>query len=510
MEKKEEAAKYKDTLNLPKTSFPMKAELPIREPKMLKEWEKNVLYNSIIAKRKNSGKQFILHDGPPYANGHIHMGHVLNKILKDICVKYNTMKGCYAPYVPGWDCHGLPVEHQLFKELNMTKADIGQVEFRKKAYKYAMKFVKIQADEFKRLGIFGDWDNPYLTLTRDYESAILEALGDLYEKGFVYKGLKPVNWCKTCETALAEAEVEYEDKVSPSIYVKFAAYSEISGKKVNLIVWTTTPWTLLANVAVALHPDLEYSYVDVGKEIWVMQSGLSRGILEKLKISNANTLKTLYGKEIVTDIKKVRHPFIERDSVLVTAEYVTCEDGSGCVHIAPGHGQDDYFTGKKYGLEVLVPVNNSGKFTKDTGEFSGMDVFAANPVIIEKLRANGTLLMSQDITHSYPHCWRCKEPIIFRATEQWFMGIDRAGLRGKMKEAIKKDVEWVPAMGADRIGAMVENRPDWCLSRQRYWGVPIPAFVCESCGESFTSAEIIKKVAGEAIKDGADAWFERP
>jgi len=505
-----ESISYKDTLNLPKTAFPMKAELPVREPKKVKEWDKQSVYRAIIEKRRNSGKKFILHDGPPYANGHIHMGHVLNKILKDICVKYQSMQGCYVPYVPGWDCHGLPVEHQLFKELNMTKADIGQVEFRKKAYKYAMKFVKIQSDEFKRLGIFGDWENPYLTLTKGYEADILFSLGELYEKGYIYKGLKPVNWCKTCETALAEAEVEYEDKISPSIYVKFRSGEEMRGKKVVLIVWTTTPWTLLANVAVALHPHFKYSYVDVGEEIWVMQSELAVGILEKMKIHSAGTVKTATGQEIVFDLKNVRHPFLERDSVLVLAEYVTSEDGSGCVHIAPGHGQDDYFTGKKYNLPVLVPVNHSGRFTKETGEFNGMDVFKANTVIISKMRDNNSLLLSQDITHSYPHCWRCKEPIIFRATEQWFMSIDHADLRKKMMQTVKNDVKWIPASGAERIGSMVENRPDWCLSRQRYWGVPIPAFTCQSCGMSFSNAEIIKKVAERARERGADVWFEEP
>ena len=476
---------------------------------MLKEWEKQDIYRAVIDKRRDSGKSFILHDGPPYANGHIHMGHVLNKILKDICVKHYAMKGCYAPYVPGWDCHGLPVEHQLFKELNMTKHDIDQVEFRKKAYKYAMKFVKIQAKEFKRLGIFGDWDNPYLTLTKDYEADILAALADLCEKGYIYKDLKPVNWCARCETALAEAEVEYNDKNSPSVFVKFAAEKELGGKKVYFVIWTTTPWTLLANVAVALHPDHMYSFVDAGSEIWVMDEDRAPILMKKAGVGSFKVLEKKPGKNVISEYGSARHPFIDRDSKLVEADYVTKDDGTGCVHTAPGHGQDDYVTGKKNGLPVIMPVDDQGRFMKGTGEFEGMEVIKANKKIIEKMRSEGSLILSEDITHSYPHCWRCKEPIIFRATEQWFMSVDHKGLRGKMKKAIDSGVQWIPAMGKDRIGAMVEQRPDWCLSRQRYWGVPIPALKCRSCGEAFTSAELVRKVSDLTRAHGADVWFEK-
>ena len=498
---------YKDTLNLPRTSFPMKACLPEREPVILKKWEEDAIYAGIMEKRKNSGKQFILHDGPPYANGHIHMGHVLNKILKDMCVKYFTMKGHRSPYVPGWDCHGLPVEHQLFKELNMDKGDIGQVEFREKARDYAMRYVKIQSEEFRRLGIFGDWGNPYLTLDKDYEADILFSLADLYEKGFIYKGLKPVNWCRTCETALAEAEVEYRDKTSPSICVKFEAAKTTLGKKTYFVIWTTTPWTLFANVAVALHPEFLYSFVSVKEEIWIVASELTDAFMKKSGTDDYRVLEQRKGKDLAGDIKNSRHPFIDRDSVIVTADHVTTDEGTGCVHIAPGHGQDDYTTGKKYGLPVIMPVDEKGRFTDEAPGFAGLDVFQANDAIIRMMKDKGVLLFAEDTMHSYPHCWRCKDPIIFRATEQWFMSIDHKGLRGDMLRAVKEDVEWIPGSGMERISSMIEGRPDWCLSRQRYWGVPIPAFQCLGCGESFTNAEMIRAVALLTKEKGADVWF---
>lgn len=501
---------YKDTLNLPKTSFSMKANLQQREPETLKGWEAKDIYKEIMSKRKDAPRSFILHDGPPYANGHIHMGHVLNKILKDICVKYFTMNGYYAPYVPGWDCHGLPVEHQLFKELNIEKHEIDQVKFRKKAYKYAMKFVKIQAKEFKRLGIFGDWDDPYLTLTKGYEADILDALADLHEKGYIYKDLKPVNWCSKCETALAEAEVEYEDKTSPSIFVKFKSDVDLEGKDTYFIIWTTTPWTLLANVAVAIHPDAKYSVVDSGGQNWVLATDLAASLMSRLGREEVRTVCEMTGTELSGKIDNARHPFIDRKSKIVLADYVTMEDGTGCVHTAPGHGQDDYLTGKKYGLPVIMPVDNKGRFMEEAGEFAGREVRAANKDIIAKLETEGSLVFTEGIKHSYPHCWRCKEAIIFRATDQWFMSIDHDSLRDKLMDAIENDVEWIPRAGKDRIGAMVKMRPDWCLSRQRYWGVPIPAFQCTECGEAFTESGVIRKVAELTRKHGADVWFERP
>ncbi|MGB2600140.1 MAG: isoleucine--tRNA ligase [Candidatus Omnitrophota bacterium] len=504
-----EKVNYKETLNLPKTSFSMKANLPQREPEILKKWQKSDVYAGIIKNRENAGKTFILHDGPPYANGHIHMGHVLNKILKDICVKYFTMKGYLSPFIPGWDCHGLPVEHQLFKELDIGKDDISQVEFRKKAYKYAMKYVDIQSDEFERLGVFGDWKNPYLTLTKDYEADILSALADLYEKGYIYKDLKPVNWCRSCETALAEAEVEYEDKTSPSIYVKFESEVKVGGKKTFFVIWTTTPWTLVANVAIAVHPEFMYSYVETGGEVWIMASDLAGSLMEKFQIKDYNVTAEHPGGKIAEEMKSARHPFIDRDSVIVRADYVTKEEGTGCVHTAPGHGQEDYLTGKKYGLPMVMPVDSKGKFMEEAGEFSGQDVFKANGGIIEKMKQDGTLILSEEVSHSYPHCWRCKQPIIFRATEQWFMSIDHENLRGIMIDIIDRDVEWIPGAGKERIGSMVNLRPDWCLSRQRYWGVPIPAFKCTKCGEVFTAAEVIRRVSDATRKEGADVWFEK-
>lgn len=500
---------YKDTLNLPRTSFKMRAGLARKEPAILKKWDEMGIYERILDMRAGSGKTFTLHDGPPYANGHIHVGHVLNKLLKDICVKHSAMKGCYAPYVPGWDCHGLPVEHQLFKELGMTKNDIGQVEFRKKAYDYAMKFVGIQKEEFKRLGVLGDWDNPYLTLTKEYESSILFSLADLYEKGYIYKGLKPVNWCWECETALAEAEVEYKDRTSPSVYVKFPSVVEFAGKKTFFIIWTTTPWTLLANAAVALNPDLSYSAVDVGEEVWIMLSDLAGGMMKKFGIKRHRVVETKLGSGIAAFVKKARHPFLERDSVLVTAAYVTEEEGTGCVHTAPGHGQDDYITGKKFDLAIIMLVDKAGRFTEEAGDLTGQDVFDANGPIIDRMRKGGTLVLAENVTHSYPHCWRCGSPIIFRATEQWFMNIDHNGLREDMISAVRNDVEWIPAAGEERIGAMVKNRPDWCLSRQRYWGVPIPAIRCVDCDETFTDTEIIRKTASLTEQEGADVWFEK-
>jgi isoleucyl-tRNA synthetase len=501
---------YKDTLNLPKTNFSMKANLPQREPDILKKWDEAHIYRRITESRKNAGRKFVLHDGPPYANGHIHMGHVLNKILKDICVKYYSMKGYLSPFVPGWDCHGLPVEHQLFKELGLSKHEIDKVEFRKKAYNYAMKFVKIQAGEFKRLGVFGDWEDPYLTLTREYESDILESLADLYAKGYVYKDLKPVNWCSTCETALAEAEVEYEDKTSPSIYVKFDTGLKVGGKPAYLVIWTTTPWTLLANVAVALHPEFMYSFVSSGDEVWIVASDLEAEIMKKAGITEYGTVEKKTGRQLADSIKSCRHPFIDRASAVVLAEYVTKEEGTGCVHTAPGHGQDDYFTGKKYGLPMIMPVDEKGRFTADAGEFAGTEVYKANSAIIEKMRRDGMLIKAENITHSYPHCWRCKAPIIFRATKQWFLGVDHLMLREKLEDIIRNKVKWVPPAGMDRIGSMVKGRPDWCLSRQRYWGVPIPAFKCPKCLESFTDENIIRKVSELTRKEGSNVWFEKP
>ncbi len=490
---------YKSTLNLPKTNFSMKANLPNKEPMQLLKWNDAGIYE-LLRKKSKGRPKFILHDGPPYANGNIHMGHVLNKILKDIVVKFNSMKGNDAPYVPGWDCHGLPVEHQLFKELKMTKSDIDQVAFRNKAYKYAMKYVKIQRDEFKRLGIFGDWENPYLTLDTKYEAGIMRSFAALVKKGFVYKGLKPVNWCATCETALAEAEVEYANHNSHSVFVRFKLVSEDA----YFVIWTTTPWTLLANVAIAVHPTLDYVLVSTryGK-LYLMKDRLD-AVMNAVGENEFKVIKTIKGKTL--EGLQAKHPFIERISKIVLADYITTEEGTGCVHIAPGHGEADYITGKKYKLPTIMPIDSKGKVDDSVPEFKGLGIKEASLSIIEKLKASKGLLASGEITHSYPHCWRCKNPIIFRATEQYFMGVDINNLRGKMLSLIKK-VKWIPAGGIERISSMVKLRPDWCLSRQRYWGVPIPAFYCVKCKELLLDAKVIEHVAGIVEKEGSNAYF---
>ncbi len=493
---------YKQTLNLPKTDFPMRADLPNREPKFIRHWQEIDLAGKIRRLYKGREK-FILHDGPPYANGNIHMGHALNKILKDIVIRYKTMRGYDSPYVPGWDCHGLPVEHQLFKELKMTKYEIDQVQFRKKAYDYAMKYVDIQREQFKRLGIMGEWATPYLTLSKDYEASIIRSFGKLVEKGYIYKDLKPVNWCATCETALAEAEVEYMDKASPSVYVKFKL-----GDSTSFVIWTTTPWTLLANVAIAVHPDADYVYV-TGKndEVYIMAKMLVDAAMEKIGIKGYKILKTVKGRAL--EGLETKHPFIDRVSKVVLAPYVSMEDGTGCVHTAPGHGQEDYITGKRYKLQTLMPVDSSGKFDNTCGEFSGQHVIKANKEILGKLKSLDRLLHEEEVTHSYPHCWRCKKPIIFRATDQYFLKIDHKDLRKEMLETISSRVRWIPEVGLSRISAMVANRPDWCLSRQRYWGVPIIAFYCKDCKEVLLDAKVIDHVAKIVEVEGADAWFIR-
>ena len=512
---------YKNTLNLPKTNFNMKANLVEREPAVLKSWEEKNIY-SVLRKRSKGEKRFVLHDGPPYANGHIHMGHVLNKILKDIVVKFYTMAGYDSPFVPGWDCHGLPVEHQLFKELKISKYDIDQVKFRKKAKDYALKFVEIQKQEFKRLGIFGDWNKSYLTLDPGYEASIARSFGKLVKEGYIYKDLKPVNWCTTCETALAEAEVEYEEHKSPSIYVKFRV-TRSPGHQVTsannktrdtsneirdtfFIIWTTTPWTLLGNVAIAVHPEMHYAVIEVDGENWIMLEALTAKTMDKLKKKH-KIVKKVKGNQLEGII--CAHPFIERVSKVVLADYVSSEEGTGSVHTAPGHGQEDYITGKKYNLPVIMPVSSKGVFDETCGEFSGLNVHLATPKILERLKKDKSLLLEEEIAHSYPHCWRCKRPIIFRATQQYFAGIDHKSLRKKMMEIINNKVRWYPEAGRSRISAMVENRPDWCLSRQRYWGVPIIAFKCKKCEEVLLDHAVIEHVAAIFQKEGSDAWFTK-
>lgn len=504
---------YKSTLNLPQTDFPMKANLSEREPQALAFWEKIAL-SRLLRQRAPGRPLFILHDGPPYANGHIHIGHALNKILKDMIVRYKFLRGYDVSYIPGWDCHGLPVEHQLFKDLGKTKDEVDRVAFRRLAHDFAMKFVGIQKEEFKRLGVLGDWEHPYLTQDAGYEERILLAFAELVEKGYIYRGLKPVNWCFKCETALAEAEVEYADHESDSVIVAFElradkrleALGVKPGQKASALIWTTTPWTLLANVAVAVHPALEYVLLVGGNEAMIMGRDLFYLNREKLGFQNHEVISQFKGQDLEGLIYE--HPFGSREGRVVLADYVSKEEGTGCVHTAPGHGQEDFATGLKYKLDVLMPVDGRGRFDKSAGDFCGLHVFDANEKIIAQLRMQGALKHAAKIAHSYPHCWRCKTPVIFRATQQWFLKVDHVSLRQRMLEVIRGGVRWIPSAGEGRIGAMIESRPDWCLSRQRLWGVPIPAVVCAACGSHILDARVVRILASRAVKEGADAWFK--
>ena len=505
---------YKESLNLPKTDFPMKANLAAREPEMLARWEEMKIYHRIRAVSKGR-EVYILHDGPPYANGSIHLGTALNKIIKDMVIKAKNMSGYDSIYVPGWDCHGLPIEHQVDKELGDKKYEISQADKRRFCRRYAERFVDIQREQFKRLGVFGEWENPYLTMTYDYEAITVAEFGKLYLGGDVYKGKKPVYWCATCKTALAEAEVEYGDHTTPSIYVKFPMISDIAavrpklaGEKVSVVIWTTTPWTIPANLAIAFHEEFLYVAVKIEGEVLILAKDLLDYCLDAFGWQGKpyEILDEFPGA--VMEGLKTRHPLIDRESVLILAPFVTLDAGTGCVHIAPGHGQEDYEIGMKYGLDNYAPVDEDGRFTKDVADFAGMFVFDANDPVNKKLKEVGALLGLVDIEHSYPHCWRCKEPIIFRSTEQWFISMEKNGLRKKALEAIAKG-EWIPAWGKDRIYGMVENRPDWCISRQRLWGVPITMFYCQECQSEFLTKEILDHVVALVREYGADVWFER-
>ena len=501
----------KDTLNLPETDFPMKASLTKAEPKMLEWWAKEKIYEEIRESSKGKEK-FVFHDGPPYANGHIHMGHALNKILKDFIVKIMAMKGYDAGFIPGWDCHGLPVEHQVGKKLKEKKMSLEKSEIRKQCRSYAQDFVSIQRDEFKRLGIFADWDNPYLTMDYSYEATIVREFGKFVEKGMVYKGLKPVHWCTSCRTALAEAEVEHADHTSPSIFVKFKIKSGIPKcmgdlGKVYMVIWTTTPWTLPANLAISLHPEFQYAAVAIKDEVLVVAEERLSSLILEWDAKEYEILGVCKGKEWET--AKCQHPFINRDSEVILGDHVTLEQGTGCVHTAPGHGQDDYIVGLKYGLEPYNPVNDGGVFRNDVDHFAGMFVRKANPKIIEKLKNDGFLIHNEDIQHSYPHCWRCHQPVIFRATNQWFISMEKEELRKNALAGIER-TKWIPDWGMDRIYNMIENRPDWCVSRQRAWGVPITLCTCIECGELVDVKKVFERAVEGVKKHGADFWFETP
>jgi isoleucyl-tRNA synthetase len=508
---------YKKTLNLPDTAFPMKANLPQNEPKRLERWREIDLY-SLIRQKSEGRPKFVLHDGPPYANGAIHVGHALNKILKDLVVKCRTMMGFDSPYVPGWDCHGLPIEHAVDKQLGSKKKEMSDADIRRACRDFASKYVDIQREDFIRLGILGDWFRPYMTMAYDYEADIAGALGRFFETGLVYKGLKPVHWCWYDQSALAEAEVEYRDHTSPSVYVRFQLTDESVQaldlpieKPAYAIIWTTTPWTLPANLAIAFHPELDYSVVEHDGANYIIATELLKTVAEKFGWSDYRQVKLFKGAAF--EHLKYRHAFLPREGIFVLGDYVTLDAGTGLVHTAPGHGADDFATGQRYGLPIYTPVNHRGQFTDDVEHWAGMQVFKANPHIVELLRERGVLLAGESITHSYPHCWRCKNPVIFRATEQWFISMDTppasgtGTLRAAALEQVHK-VKWHPTWGEERMALMVENRPDWCISRQRLWGVPITVLYCEQCGEPVHSPELFAKVKELFRKEGADAWYE--
>jgi len=500
----------KTTLNLPRTAFPMKASLPQSEPRQLEEWDRTEIYRRILESRGES-PVYLLHDGPPYPTGDIHLGQGLNKSLKDMVVKSKTMAGFRAPYVPGWDCHGLPIEVKVEKELGGKKEKVSIPQFREMCREYAARFIEAHKRDFRRLGVFGEWDQPYLTMSNEFEACIAEAFLVFLEKGYVYRGRKPVYWCIHDHTALAEAEVEYEDHTSPSIWVRYPVVASPVKRpghgKLYALVWTTTPWTLPASLALAFHPKFEYAVAedDRGDAYLVAAESLE-------KVAGETGLKFLRRVENLPGVRferaRFRHPFLDREVIGVLADYVTLEQGSGIVHTAPGHGAEDFYTGQKYGLEPYAPLDDAGRFLEGLAEYRGKTVFEANTAIIELLRARSALVATGSLTHSYPHCWRCHNPVIFRATEQWFFGLDHRRLRQRALEEIEK-VEWNPAWGRDRMETMIASRPDWCISRQRVWGVPLVIFYCDACGEQLRDFAALRQVLGWFEREGANAWFAR-
>ncbi|HSQ24683.1 MAG TPA: isoleucine--tRNA ligase, partial [Pyrinomonadaceae bacterium] len=576
----------KKTINLPKTKFAQKANLPQTEPVRLQKWARMGLYDLIRQARAGSEK-FILHDGPPYANADIHLGTALNKIVKDLVVKSRTMLGFDAPYVPGYDCHGLPIELHVERKLGEKKANMPPLSIRRACREFAANALKRQTKDFQRLGILGEWDNPYSTMSDHYEAETARLFARFVERGFVYKGARPVYWCIHDQTALAEAEVEYHQHSSPSVYVKFPLKSDpalidpaLSGRKVFALIWTTTPWTLPANLGIAVHPDFEYVALESGDEVYIVAAELMGSVIAKCGIGtveqsddpandeNAENSFTITETELLArfpgsklDRLEARHPWIDRPSLFMLGEHVTLggeadaeteldvsearersatgKAGTGLVHTAPGHGHDDFVIGKKYGLDIYCPVDNAGRFTPEVEHFAGLSVFEANPKIVDFMRERGVLLFSENYDHRYPHCWRCKNPVIFRATPHWFIAMDRSddepaekdeddrdrsnftsnfvggelldprSLRGMALREVDERVKWIPAWGRDRMRNMLKGRPDWCVSRQRVWGVPIPAFYCSRCNREVIDAAVIRRVADIFEKESADAWYKR-
>jgi isoleucyl-tRNA synthetase len=534
---KPEVKALKSTLNLPQTTFPMKANLPQNEPARLEAWQKQDLYAQIRTARASQPK-YILHDGPPYANGAIHLGHALNKCIKDFVVKTKTMAGFDAPYVPGWDCHGLPIEIKVDEQLGRKKLEMPSIAVRRACREYAQKYVDLQRTQFERIGVFGRWNDPYLTMSLNYEASIVETFYDFFEKDFVYKGLKPVYWCIHDRTALAEAEVEYEQHTSPSVYIRYALTSDpaaihpaLAGRKVYTIIWTTTPWTIPASQAVAFNPHLEYVAVQSVEATYLVAEALLSSVIVNCNLmSGKNPAEPASQTDIVAafpgsklEHATFQHPFLHRSILGVTADYVTAEQGTGAVHTSPAHGVDDFFTGQRYRLPELQYVDNAGKqrHTADasshnvTQPYEDLTVFKSNPVIIELLKERGALLSATNFEHSYPHCWRCHNPVIVRATEQWFIGMETpmttengndTTFRQRALDEIKQ-VVWDPAWGEERISNMIATRPDWCISRQRIWGVPIAVFLCDRCGEPLKDKSVNQSIVDLFKKEGADAWY---
>jgi len=515
----------KKTVHLPQTGFPMKANLPTSEPNILARWQQENLYGQLRQARAGRPR-YVLHDGPPYANGNIHLGHALNKLLKDFIVKSKSMSGFDSPYIPGWDCHGLPIEIKVDSQLGSKKAQMTTAQIRQECRKYAQKYVDLQSKSFQRLGIFGRWDKPYLTMAPTYQAAIAQAFVDFLDQGYVYKGLKPVNWCINCRTALAEAEIEYAGHTSPSIYVRFALTSApeaidpaLAGKRVYGVIWTTTPWTIPANLAISFHPKFEYTAVEVNGDVYLIASGLLEQVAAQLGWSTYTPVTKFEGAKL--DKAVFRHPFIARDSVGLLGEHVTLEAGTGAVHTAPGHGMDDYIVCREYGIKAYCPVDGAGRLFQPEdangqlpAELLGLNVWQANPAVVKILEESGALLKHQPYGHSYPHCWRCHKPTIFRATEQWFISMEKTGpfdgtLRQRALDAIKK-VKWMPGWGEERISNMIATRPDWNISRQRVWGVPITVFYCDDCGEAVTDKKLLDPVVERFRTESADAWYARP